>query len=284
MKSLLVPFDFSESANYALDIAAEIAKVFTADIEVLFVIESTESSFNTMGIADVQTDDDIGEQGLYWKAASRRLNEIINQEKYSGIDITPKVVVGKPFELLSEEINKIDPELVVMGTNGSSGLDEILVGSNTEKVVRYSKAPVLSIPNQVHIDKVDKIVFALNGAKNELNAIKAIEKFREYMDAKLYLLWVNTPHIIESEEVKEDILEGIAKENGLENYEVFVRRNITAEHGILNFANEIEADLIALPTNSRKGLAYLFSGSLAEDIVNRAVLPVWTYSIANNKK
>lgn len=283
MKNLLVPFDFSEAASYALDIAVEIARRFSSKIEVLFVMESTESSFNTMGIADVQTDDQIGEQGLYWKAATSRLNEIIDQDKYSDIEITQKVSIGKPFEQLSEEINKIDPDLVVMGTNGSSGLDEILVGSNTEKVVRYSKAPVLSIPNQVHVEKVDKIVFALNGAKNEATAIKAINRFRECMDAELYLLWVNTPHIIESEEVREDAIDKIAKENGVENYQVFVRKNITAEHGILNFANEVEADLIALPTNSRKGLAYLFAGSLAEDIVNRAVLPVWTYSISNNK-
>ncbi len=53
----------------------------------------------------------------------------------------------------------------------------------------------------------------------------------------------------------------------------------TVEKGVLNFANKIGADLIAVATHGRTGIAHFFEGSISEDIANHAVLPVMTFKI-----
>jgi nucleotide-binding universal stress UspA family protein len=61
------------------------------------------------------------------------------------------------------------------------------------------------------------------------------------------------------------------------NFKIHVYNDIDEQEGTLNFANEVGADMIAMGTHGRRGLAHLFTGSIAEDVVNHVQCPMWTY-------
>ena len=280
MKTILVPTDFSNYSNNALNFAYNIAKGHDAQIQLIHVIESFDSqSYNTMGMVESNSQVDLYMNELM-KVTSRRMGEIINDPKYEGVEIKPHVHYGKPYETIAKIIAEHDAFLVVMGTLGSSGLDELFIGSNTEKVVRYAKCPVLAIPNEAKYEDIKDIVYATNLTADDDKVIDRLKTGQEIFDAHLHILWVNTIHVLENDEEMIEKLEEFAKKHQLSNYSVHITKAIFAEAGIMNYADEIDASLVALATGGRKGLAYLFSGSLAEDIVNHSPRPVWTYNVS----
>ncbi len=68
-------------------------------------------------------------------------------------------------------------------------------------------------------------------------------------------------------------------ENNITNYTIDIYNDKVEEDGIIFFAQDIGADLIAMATHGRSGLLHLLSGSIAEDIVNHAKRPVWTFRL-----
>ena len=63
------------------------------------------------------------------------------------------------------------------------------------------------------------------------------------------------------------------------NFSVHIYNDISIEKGILNFASETNANLIGMGTHGRRGLAHFFNGSVSEDLVNHANMPVMTFKI-----
>jgi len=280
MKTALVPVDFSSYSNNALDFAYELAKkAGDFNIRILHIIESMDvQSYSTMGMVNIDNQTDLY-LNLMIQGVNKRMAEIVNDPKYADIEIIPHVHHGRPYENISKAIVDHDATVVVMGTLGSSGLDELFIGSNTEKVVRFAKCPVISIPNSAKFNDIKNIVYATNLTVEDDTVIQRLKVGQELFGAHLHVLWVNTLHVLKTDEDMGAKLKEFAEKNGLTNYSVHVSKGIFAEAGIMNYADEIGADMIAMTTGGRKGIAYLFSGSLAEDIVNHSCLPVWTYSI-----
>ena len=69
------------------------------------------------------------------------------------------------------------------------------------------------------------------------------------------------------------------KHNVPSNTEMIYVSDYSIERGIFNHANEVQADLIAIPTHGRSGIAHFFKGSIGEDVVNHAKLPVITFKV-----
>ena len=246
---------------------------------VLHIIEAPTAK--TLGTTGEVTLDN--EEQLYIARLTRvvkdRMEQLVNDEKYSGVELEPQIHFGEPKESISEHISKHNASLVVMGTLGSSGLEEIFIGSNTEKVVRYSDCPVISVPCAVDFASMSHIAFATN-LDSTCSVTDQLKEIQMLADAKLTLLWVNTVHVIESEDAMKENLEKMAQEHGLSNYEIRVAKDVSAESGIMNWAEENNINLIAMATSGRQGLAHIFSGSLAEDVVNNAERPVWTMKLS----
>ncbi len=279
MKRILVPVDFSEYSRYAINFAVQLATKTGSEIHLLHVIEApTAQSFTTMGMVYVDDTDEVYFAELR-KVVKAKLESFAGGESSKGVVVIPKVYIGKPYENISEHIASHSADLIVMGTKGSSGLKELLVGSNTEKVVRFSKCPVIAIPVPLDLNKLSNIVFAMNMMDDEGRVIEAIRDFQNLTETHLSLLWVNTLHIIENEQKVKNEMEITGKKYGLTDFSVHVVKSVSAESGIMNYAEKSGADLIAMATHSRHGIAHIFSGSLAEDIVNHAEKAVWTCTL-----
>ena len=166
-----------------------------------------------------------------------------------------------------------------MGSSGANGLREILIGTNTEKVVRTSEPPVLMVKNEHETFNINNFVFASDFKdENKAPYKKAIE-FAEILKAKTHLLMVNTPNKFMSSAKANSRMKTFANNFDYTNYSVHIYNDDTIEKGIINFSASINADLIGMSTHGRQGISHFFNGSISEDLMNHAKRPVITASI-----
>ncbi|MTI30219.1 universal stress protein, partial [Xanthovirga aplysinae] len=207
-----------------------------------------------------------------------------NEPRFEGVAVSWKVEFGGPYSHISAQIAEKQVDLVVMGSKGVTGLKEVFVGSNTEKVVRHAKCPVITIKKPVNVSSIKEIAFAASLRKDEGAVIDAMKKLQEIFDARLNIVMVNTPNNFMSDRDIKKQMRRLIEKHGLENYTLNIYNEVVEEDGIVFFAEEIGADLIALGTHGRKGLMHFFGGSITEDVVNHANRPVWSFNIHQPKK
>lgn len=279
MKNILVPYDFSEQANHALNFALQIAERSKGEVKIAHIIDyPTESALHIQG--EISGSDPM--EGIYVKrlieSTEKRLEQTINEQSTS-VPLTYTIKLGNPFKTVAQEVEHQQNDLVVMGTSGAAGLDEILVGSNTEKMVRYAKCPVITLSEECDMNIINDIAFATNFEDEQDFIVRALGSYQELFDAKLHLVWVNTLQVFQDDEIVKEKLAELADNNGIRNYETHIFKALNPERGIMNFAESSNMDMIALATHGHRGLLHLFIGSIAENVVNHAHRPVWTLSV-----
>lgn len=279
MQTIAVPYDFSEYAEAALDLATQIAAKSNGKIKLIHVIEyPLATTFNVTGeIEPEDAMDKIFTLELI-KKAKEKMNAAISKFG-KNVTIDSILMMGNPYDGITDQIEEIQADLIVMGTKGATGLKELFVGSNTEKIVRNAHCPVLSVHDPCDISDINDIVYAsdLDGTHGEV--LESFKAYQELFDAKIHLVWVETPYNSINEDLGKEQLDNLARKHGLSTYDVHVAKAFKPEEGILSYAWQIDADLIAMSTHSHKGLIHLFAGSVAEDVVNHSNIPVWTCSI-----
>jgi hypothetical protein len=113
------------------------------------------------------------------------------------------------------EENNID--LIVMGTTGSSGLAEIFIGSNTEKVVRHAPVPVLAVRHTPSIDSVKNILLPSTLSLEHANFMNKVKAVQEFFQATLHILLINTPSRFRNHAEANEALEAFARHYQLKN-------------------------------------------------------------------
>ena len=160
MKKIVVPVDFSEQSEYALKVAASLAKQYDAEILVLHMLELNQTMVTSSeGFHPEQT-------VFFIKLAEKRFKEFLDKPYLEGVSLTPVVKHFKVFSEVNEVAKTHGADLIVMGSHGTDGLKEIFVGSNAERVVRNSDIPVMVIKSELDDFKIDRFVFAC-GFKEE---------------------------------------------------------------------------------------------------------------------
>jgi nucleotide-binding universal stress UspA family protein len=282
IKNILVPTDFSDLARNALNLAYGIAEKTGARIQLLNVIEPPHgSSFSAMGEIDTSANDF---EAVFIRQLKEKMEDkmqdLVSEETFKDVELNGRVDVGRPYETIADEITENDTNLVVMSTNGASGVEEVLIGSNAEKVVRRSKCPVISVHDPVTIDDINDIVFATNLRDNQEKTLKELKTIQDIFGARLHVVTINTPSNFSSDRYYKKKMEEFAQNNQIKDYTFTVYNDDTEEDGIIYFADEIDADMIALATHGRTGIRHVLSGSIAEDVVNHTKRPVWTFHLS----
>ena len=274
MKKLLVPTDFSEQAENALKVAAQLAKKYDCEIYLLHILEIPLQEVDPMNSYS-----SLPEAVFFMKLAHQKFEKLKNKDYLEGLTVHETVDFHEIFKGVFHVSKKHNIDLIVMGSNGVSGLREMLIGSNTEKVVRTSETPVLVVKNEHKDFKVNDFVFASDFKDESKKTYEKAINFAQTLGAKMHLLMVNTPtKFITTGEAKERI-EGFAKSFNFSNYSVNIYNDISIEKGVMNFSKSIHADLIGMSTHGRQGISHFFNGSISEDLVNHAKRPVITFKI-----
>lgn len=278
MKKILIPIDFSKEAMFALESAYPLAKERGAGIVLVNVIEDPHSySFNTMGIAGYSPEENIYIAQLV-RRTEERMKALVADVAYAGVEISFEIKIGKTFDKIFEIIEQQQPALVVMGSSGSSGLDEVFVGSNAEKLSRFSPVPVITVKAKRDLVNIKNIVYATDLSEEQELIMHDLKALQKTFGAKLHLLKVFEPVWVNDEEVRERV-QKFADFFKLENYTINTFHDSDEAQGILLFAGQHNADLIAMATHPRKGLAMLLGGMISKNVINHTQIPVWTKAI-----
>ena len=279
MKKILVPVDFSDYSKQALDFAIEFNEKANGQIVLLHVFDAP---IVREGTVDQATQDDLQiwfKENLI-KQVENKLEtwgSILTEKK---INHTKKLLYGNPYEQITSQITQEKADLIIMGSKGASGLKEVLIGSNAERVVRNATCPVIIIKDETHIDEIRNIVFATDGSENSDKAAQHAKKLQNLLDLKIHLLKIRTFQF-ETEEKDIETLHGFVRRNAIENYTLNSFEAAFPDEGIIRFCEQIRAGIIVMATEGRKGLYHLIGGSWAEDIVNESKTPVMTFNIGD---
>jgi nucleotide-binding universal stress UspA family protein len=144
-KTILVPHDFSASANHATAIARDEARLHGASIVLLHVVDLPHQLGPDAVIVPPETGAPISIKEYAIQSAENHLEDIVTRLAKDGTTATAVVAVGTPVDEISRAVDDHRVDLVVMGTHGRTGLRHFMAGSVTERVVRSSKVPVLTI-------------------------------------------------------------------------------------------------------------------------------------------
>lgn len=276
MKKILVPTDFSENAENALQIAAQLAQKFKSEIYLLHMIELPVNMSNPVGET---RSNNLPEAIGFMKLAKKRFTEILSRPYLKGIKVHEIVEFHQAFDGIMETSREHGCDYIIMGSKGASGFKEMFIGSNTEKVVRTSEIPVLVIKEARPNFEVNDFVFATNLDNNNKMTLEKVVEFAKLMDARLHLLYVNTANEFITSKDTDTYLEKYVEDIDFDNYEFHIYNDDSVEQGVLNFSKKINADLIGIATHGRKGLSHFFNGSISEDLVNHAHSPVITFKL-----
>ncbi|MFY7670085.1 universal stress protein [Tenacibaculum sp. MEBiC06402] len=274
MKRVLVPIDFSTQSENALITAANFAKKFDFELVVLHMLEIS----NAVVTNTVTTQETV----FYLKIIEKKLNEFLDKDYLRDVKITPIIKHYKIFSELNELCKEENIDIVFMGSQGATGFKEIFIGSNAQKVIRNSDIPVLVIKDKP-IETFENAVFACDFSNDAIEAYKKARKFAKSINCKMKMIYVNTPtkSFKSSSEMREIVKDFFSKAGTSADHikDVQYISDYTIESGIINFAKNHNADIIAMATHGRKGLAHFFDGSITEDVANHSPLPVLSFKI-----
>lgn len=274
MKKILVPCDFSNPSVQAFKLAADIAAQSKGEVFLLNVVEMPV--LHSSLIVPVKAYESSFLKELKEKATK---NFLKLKEKYA-----KKVKAHLYMEHggVANSINKFAArkkiDLVIMGTHGSSGFREFAIGSNTEKIVRSSKVPVIAVQHAPNKASFKDLILPIDIDDDQVKLAAAVKALQEFFKAKLHILYVNSPFKFGRNVFVEKKLNEFATQNKFKNYTINIYNDLDAENGIINFSRKFKNKMVTMSTHGRKGLAHLVMGSVTEDVVNHLDCPIWTYT------
>lgn len=282
MKNILVPTDFSSHAQWAIDAAENMAKKNNACIHLVHTIKSIGDIVQLENFASgdfsstvISSEQIIQLIDLKVKDAEAALNQMANNLKNKNL-ICQTHVLQQSVESAIEEVCKENPiDLIIMGSHGASGISELLIGSNAQKVVRNSNCPVLII-KQPLTTPITKMVFASGFNEPEIShALTQAETLAKKLDAQLHFLFVNTPGYFEDTETSFAKMKQATAQ--IKNAEIHIYNDFSVEDGILAFAKNNQFNGICIATHGYKSIRRFFNNNIVEHLVNHCNIPVISF-------
>ena len=272
MKHIIIPVDFSKQSEYALKAGAILAKRFDAKLHVLHMLELSDSIL-------IKSDTDNTNKMIFLLAlAKKKFNDFLDKDYLKDVNIEAIVKHYKVYGEVDEVARAVDADLIIMGSQGTTLQDGIFAGSNAEKMVRNSKTPVLIIKSEPNNFELKNIVVATDLDPASASVFSQKAALFSTLGSAIHPVYVNLPNngFTSSREFTEKVRK-FATAGGTDKVKFIA--GYTVEDGLIQYAEEIKADLIAVSTHARKGLNHFFNGSISEDLANHAKLPVMTFKL-----
>lgn len=281
--SILVPVDGSEPAEAAAETAVQLANTTEADLSILAVLEPSYDA-TVDPVSDRPVRDNLGGQWL------RALSRVEATADDSGVSYQTTVETGTVHEEIEARVDETDADLVAMGTRGRTGLDRLLLGSVAERALRSLDVPVLAHPGHDASGTVEDVLVPTDGSQGSAQATEQACALAAACEATVHALSVIdvkslaavgrggiaiTDVVNSIEKLCERDVEAVREK--AENRDVEFESNVVEgapERAICDYADERDADLIAMGTHGREGVKRFFLGSVTERTVRENEVPV----------
>ena len=284
LQKILVPTDFSQESINGLAMAVGLATHTGATIHLLHIVDmAVPQDIDDVEITDLEL---VGEQSLQnsekvylmkiFKEVKTKIDELT--KNFRTVPIRSHVSFDRITQQINKFVEKHEINLIIMGSKGTSGNENLLLGSNAEKVIRTAKIPVLTVKQAVKEVNLKNICFASDFKEVPTAAIELLKKLQKIYGAVIHLVKIITPSNFELSSTTRQAIKIFATNCLLENYTINQYNYYTEYEGILSFAKEMDIDLISMTTQGNTGFIRMLKGSIAEDVANHSALPVLTFN------
>jgi nucleotide-binding universal stress UspA family protein len=280
MKKILVPIDFSPNADDALHFAIQLNEKIEGKITLLHVLDAPMATINTQGEVTANSLEFIYQREII-KGTRERMHQWAELVRKKDQLVNVKMEFGNPFKGIAKELTNEGADWIVMGSKGASGLSEVLVGSNAERVIRHANCPVFVIKGPTSIVGLKTMVFASDLSHEHDSIVARVKEIQQLLGLDVHVVRVRTSHNYRVEALAFEHLLDFEKRTGLNSNSIHTVDAGSADEGIIEFAERVKAGLIVMGTHGRTGLAHLFEGSRAEDVVNHSKIPVLILRISD---
>ena len=272
MKTILIPFDFSEYALAALQSAKKIAAKAPVQLISVTVIPS-QIDWDLLPEKARKTYPDLQEE---LDETSARIPEYLKMMSFSKNEIQVIVKIGVPAEQILRVIDAHQVELVVLGAYGKGFTEGKFIGSTLQNVLRNAPCPVLVVKKPLDGNAFRKLAFAslFNGSSKK--AFDSLIPFVKLFSASLHLVYVNTPEHFANTDEAERAMAAFSKGNEEIILHKHVVNNTNIVIGIHSFCVAKGIEVVALVSANRKGMPSYQIGTTETLIYNtdRAVLSI----------
>lgn len=278
---ILVPTDGSDGAVAALEYAIGLARDRDATVHILSVVDTTREGLTV-------ADTDVLE--VYERNGAETVASAAEHVGECGVPVIDAVERGDPHAVIREYATDVDADLIVMGTRGRRGLERFLLGSVTERVVRTSEVPVLTVRDgRSGSYPFEDVLVATDGSVCASAAVETGSELAAQQGATVHLLSVvdvaavagdtGTGELFEGLEASaraalEDASEVATAAGPPEVLTALEVGRVAAE--ITAYADDRDVDAIVVGTHGRQGVKRCVMGSVAERVVRTAGRPVVT--------
>ena len=285
INSILVPTDGSDGARIGARRGIDLAATIGTDFHVLSAVDTRDVE------PDLNSHDQTEQERLLEEEAERAVDSIarLARTHLSG-QITTAVESGIPFQTINDYVDTHDIDLIVMGTQGRTGFERVVLGSVAERTVRTANVPIVTVTPDADIAEIgdqryENVLLPTDGSEGAELAIEWGVTLAEVYDATVHTVYsVDTNRFggVEGVEIY-DALEQTGQE-ALETVHERARAadvNLAgsiasgpAARTILSYSEEHDIDLIVMGTHGRSGLRRYLIGSVTETVVRNAAVPV----------
>lgn len=269
MKHILVPTDFSECAQYALEAAILLAKKSNAKLHLYSCLNLPADWFEM-----TNTEQDAFPEALQQiEATTDTFNTII--KRHNDLEITGSYTSGKLVEEIQHCIREQGIDFVVMGSHGKSGISEIFIGSNTQKVVRMVHRPILVVKQPLENIDFKNVVFASSFNLSEKKPFLEFKTIIAPFKPVIHFLGIMTSYFFDvPAAATKSAMDDFVKLGRPFECKTYIFKTSNIETGVRQFSQEIDADLIAISNHNRRPLKRMLMGSNVEALINHSELPV----------
>lgn len=275
MNTYLVPTDFSENANNAIEYAAEIAHATGRRLLLLHVHTPVISPF---AIAGQLINEDVEAARQYASEKLDVIRQTLNDEYPEMICVT-MVTIGDVVDQVVSVAESKRVELIIMGTYGAKNLESLLFGNNTSRVIEHANCPVLSVPFDVPFRVPYKMLFATNFAFHDLEGVTQMAAVARAFDAQLIIAHVMTDDHARNheEELMDSFLEEVRTLTDYKNINNILISDKTVNEGLDAIVAETKADMIALSMQKRGLFEQFFNPGITRKFASHSVIPLLAF-------
>lgn len=286
-KKILVPIDFSEFSDNAVEFALLMAERFGADVMLLHTVLLFEQDLNEE--EHLEAYERLIQQKENERTKKMKSHHKSGEKRGVTVDSVLRRGVSAADSILDYMSGK-DFDLVVMGTHGHGGIVKWFHGSVTEKVVRFSPIPVVTVHKDYTREKIEKILVPIDFSEYSHIAIQQGKTIAKEFNAAVEFM-----HVVEQDAhpefysisfepilkanpgLKKHISENLKKYSGMTEDEAgFVVGEGKVHKEIIKYAEDNDIDLIVMPTRGMSDLEHIIMGSTTERVVRVATCPVLT--------
>lgn len=280
-KNILVPVDFSEKSMVKIDQAVYTAKVVDAEVTLMHAVET----YSVNSSIAKEKYEQAGREAAIEKAVEEKLDEIIAKIKDKSIVVHKKIAFGKIYQAIIDVADEINARLIIMGTTSTSRLGKIM-GTNTSRVVRAAKCPVITMRDKSRVFKYKNILLPLDFSKETRQKVQiAIETAHQFGSHIHVMSVMNSSDEFHVSKLRAqlNVVKQQIKDAGVPFTAKLIKGKKIAET-ILNYAPVVSADCIFIMTQQEVGFVEMMVGTSAEQVMNNAMIPVISVRPAKGKE